>query len=59
MHAILGTAREQKAAKRVERDGLAVRDRYKFDPLPSSGGTQILTPCFCRSADDLDEGSGA
>jgi hypothetical protein len=46
MHAILCTAREQKAAKRVERDGLAVRDRYKFNPLPSSGGPQNLTPCF-------------
>jgi hypothetical protein len=46
MHAIFCTAREQKAAKRVERDGLAVRPRYKFNSLPSSGGPQILMPCF-------------
>jgi hypothetical protein len=46
MHAILCIAREQKAAKRVERDGVAVRDRYKFDLLPSGGGPQNLTPCF-------------
>jgi hypothetical protein len=46
MHAIFCTAREHQAGKRVERDGLAVRPRYKFDPVHCCGGPQILTPCF-------------
>jgi hypothetical protein len=60
MHAILCTAREQKAAKRAEWDGLAVRPRYKFDALPSSGGPQILTPALLLPLSrHLDQGTGA
>ena len=44
MHAILCIVREHKAGKRVEWDGLAMSPRYKFDPLPSSGGPQPLRP---------------
>jgi hypothetical protein len=46
MHTIFCIAREHQAGKRVEWDGLAVRPRFKFDHLPSSGGPQILMPCF-------------
>jgi hypothetical protein len=46
MHAIFCTAHEYQAGKRVEWDGFAASPRYKFNPLPSSGGPQILMPCF-------------
>jgi hypothetical protein len=46
MHAILRTAREHQPEKRVEWDRLVVSPRYNFNPLPSSGGWQIITPCF-------------
>jgi hypothetical protein len=46
MACIFCIASEHQAGKRVEWDGLAVSPRYKFNPLPSSGGPQILTPCF-------------
>jgi hypothetical protein len=45
MAAILGTAGEH-SRKEVEWDGLAVSPRYKFNPLPSSGWPQNLTPFF-------------